>query len=58
MRLFLIFLVSFAISLSTSYFAYKLYKIDIPPSVVSLALIILWMVIPDKYINKITGKKE
>jgi hypothetical protein len=58
MKLFLIFLFSFAISLSTSYFAYKLYKIDIPPSVVSLALIILWMVIPDKYINKITGKKE
>lgn len=58
MRLFVIFLVSFAISLSTSYFAYKLYKIDIPPSVVSLALIILWMVIPDKYLNKITGKKE
>ena len=58
MRLFVIFLVSFVISLSTSYFAYKLYKIDIPPSVVSLALIILWMVIPDKYLNKITGKNE
>lgn len=58
MRLFLIFLVSFAISVSVSYFAYKLYKIDIPPSVVSLALIILWMIIPDKYLNKITGNKE
>jgi hypothetical protein len=58
MRLFLIFLVSFAISVSVSYFAYKLYKIDIPPSVVSLALIILWMIIPDKYLNKINGNKE
>ena len=58
MRLFLIFLFSFAISISVSYFAYKLYKIDIPPSVVSLTLIILWMVIPDKYLNKITGKNE
>ena len=58
MRLFLIFLISFAISVSVSYFAYKLYKIDIPPSVVSLTLIILWMVIPDKYLNKITGKNE
>ena len=58
MRLFLIFLISFAISVSVSYFAYKLYKIDIPPSVVSLALIILWMIIPDKYLNKINGNKE
>ena len=58
MRLFLIFLVSFAISVSVSYFAYRLYKIDIPPSVVSLALIILWMIIPDKYLNKINGNKE
>lgn len=58
MRLFLIFLVSFAISVSVSYFAYKLYNIDIPPSVVSLTLIILWMIIPDKYLNKINGNKE
>ena len=58
MRLFLIFLISFAISVSVSYFAYKLYKIDIPPTVVSLALIILWMIIPDKYLNKINGNKE
>ncbi len=41
MRLFLIFLVSFAISLSTSYFAYKLYKIDIPPKLK-----------PEKFIDK------
>lgn len=58
MRLFLIFLVSFAISLSTSYFAYKLFKIDLPPSVVSLALIILWVSLPESLMNKITGKKE
>ena len=58
MRLFLIFLISFAISVSVSYFAYKLYKIDIPPTVVSLAIIVIWVSLPDKYINKITGKKE
>lgn len=58
MRLFLIFLVSLAISLSTSYFAYKLFKIDLPPSVVSLAIIILWVSLPETVTNKISGKKE
>lgn len=58
MRLFLIFLVSFTISLSISYFAYKLFKIDLPPSVVSLALIILWILLPESVMNKITGKKQ
>ena len=55
MRLFLIFLISFAISISASYFTYKLYKIDIPPSVVSLALLVLFIVLPDKWLNKING---
>ena len=58
MRLFVIFLVSFAISLSISYFAYKLYKIDIPPSVVSLALLVLFIVMPYKWLNKINGTDE
>lgn len=58
MRLFVIFLISFAISLSISYFAYKLYKIDIPPSVVSLALLVLFIVMPYKWLNKINGTDE
>lgn len=58
MRLFLIFLVSLTISLSTSYFAYKLFKIDLPPSVVSLAIIILWVSLPETVTNKISDKKE
>ena len=58
MRLFLIFIISFAISVSVSYFAYKLYKIDIPPTVVSLALLVLIMVLPYKWLNKINGTDE
>lgn len=57
MRLFVIFLVSFAFCNLASYLAYKLYKVDISPTIISLALITLYMVLPDKWINKINGNE-
>lgn len=55
MRLFLIFMISFAISCGTSYLAYKLFNIDISPPVVSIALLASFMMLPNKWVNKING---
>lgn len=55
MRLFVIFLVSFAFCNLVSYLAYKLYKVDISPTIISLALLVLYIVLPDKWLNKING---
>jgi len=53
MKLFVIFLVSFVFCNLVSYLAYKLFKIDISPTIISLALITLYMVLPDKWSSKL-----
>lgn len=55
MRLFVIFLISFAFCNVVSYLAYKFYKIDISPTIISLALLVFYMMLPDKWLNKING---
>ena len=57
MRLFLIFAVNIAISVGTSYALYKWFKLDVSPTIVSLAMLTLWMVLPDSVVDRINGKK-
>lgn len=56
MRMFFIFLLIFVSSIIISHFAYKLYLIDISPSMVGIAYIVIWICLPEKWINKINGK--
>lgn len=58
MRLFVFFLISFVFCNLVSYLAYKLYKIDVDPSVISLLIITVFIVLPNKWIDKINGKKQ
>jgi hypothetical protein len=57
MRMFLIFVVSLIISMGTSYALYKFFKVDVSPTIISLAMLILWMVLPDNVVDRINGKK-
>jgi len=57
MRMFLIFVVSLIISCGTSYALYKFFKVDVSPTIISLALLTLWMVLPDSVMDRINGKK-
>jgi|Laugrespbdmm15sd_2_1035082.scaffolds.fasta_scaffold04859_7 hypothetical protein len=57
MRMFLIFVVSLIISMGTSYALYKFFKVDVSPTIISLAMLILWMVLPDSVVDRINGKK-
>jgi|LauGreDrversion4_2_1035121.scaffolds.fasta_scaffold17782_4 hypothetical protein len=57
MRLFVIFIVSLAFSALVSYLAYKLFKFDLSPTIVSLAMLIVWSLLPDHVVDRITGKK-
>jgi hypothetical protein len=57
MRMFLIFVVSLIISMGTSYVLYKFFKIDVSPTIISLAMLILWSVLPDSVVDRINGKK-
>ncbi len=57
MRLFVIFIVSLAFSALVSYLAYKLFKFDLSPTIVSLAMLIVWSLLPDHVIDRITGGK-
>ena len=57
MRMFLIFVVSLIISCGTSYILYKFFKSDVSPTVISLAMLTLWMLLPDSVTDRINGKK-
>lgn len=57
MRMFLIFVVSLIISCGTSYALYKFFKADVSPTVISLAMLTLWMLLPDSVTDRINGKK-
>ena len=57
MRMFLIFVVSFIISMGISYALYKFFKVDVSPTIISLAMFILWALLPDSMVDRINGKK-
>jgi len=55
--MFLIFIVSLIISCGTSYALYKFFKVDVSPTIISLAMLTLWMLLPDIVLERINGKK-
>ena len=57
MRMFLIFVVSLIISMGTSYALYKFFKVNVSPTIISLAMFILWTLLPDSVVDRINGKK-
>ena len=57
MRMILLLIINLIISLGGSILLYKLYKIDVSPTIISLATLTILMLLPEKYFTKITGQK-
>jgi len=57
MRMLLIFLTGLGLSTLASYLLYKYYHINVPPSIGGLFLVFVWMMLPNKWTNKISGNK-
>ena len=55
MRFFLIFIVSLVFSVGTSYILIKHFNVDVSPTTISLLLMTIMFLLPDKWMNKITG---
>ena len=58
MRMFIIFVASTIVSLFLSYICTTKLNKNVPPSVFALAFLVLWIVLPEKWINKINGTKN
>ena len=57
MRMILLLVINLIISLGGSILIYKLFKIDVSPTIISLATLTLLMLLPEKYFTKLTGQK-
>lgn len=57
MRMILLLIINLIISLGGSILIYKLFKIDVSPTIISLATLTLLMLLPEKYFTKLTGQK-
>jgi len=57
MRMILLLVINLIISLGGSILLYKLFKIDVSPTIISLATLTILMLLPEKYFTKITGQK-
>ena len=56
MKLFYIFIVNLALSLFVSILLYKLFKIDISPVTISLATIVIYICLPQRFHDWIAEK--
>ena len=56
MRLILVFLFSVVLATCISYILFKQFKINLPPSIIGLFLVMVWALLPDKWTKKITGE--
>jgi hypothetical protein len=56
MKIFLAFFINLVISLGTSYILYKFFKKDVSPTIISIALIVVYMFLPQKFHDWIAEK--
>ncbi len=58
MKLFLVFFINLALSLGTSILLYKLFKVDVSPTIISIGLIVAYMFLPQKFHDWVSNKDE
>jgi hypothetical protein len=56
MKLFLVFFINLALSLGTSILLYKLFKLDVSPTIISIGLIVAYMFLPQRFHDWIAEK--
>ena len=56
MRAILFFIINLVISLGTSYILYKFFKKDVSPTIISIALIVVYMFLPQRFHDWIAEK--
>jgi len=49
MKLFCIFIINLAVSLFASILLYKLFKVDVSPTIISIGLIVTYMFLPQRF---------
>jgi hypothetical protein len=49
MKIFLVFAINLAVSLLTSILLYKLFKVDVSPTIISIGLIVVYMCLPQRF---------
>ena len=56
MKIFLVFFINLAVSLFASILLYKLFKVDVSPTIISIGLIIAYMCLPQRFHDWISEK--
>jgi len=56
MKMFLVFFINFAVSLLSSILLYKLFKVDVSPTIISIGLIVVYMCLPQRFHDWIVEK--
>jgi hypothetical protein len=56
MKIFLAVVINLVISLLSSILLYKLFKVDVSPTIISIGLIVAYMCLPQKFHNWIAEK--
>ena len=56
MKIFLAFFINLALSLGTSILLYKLFKVDVSPTIISIGLIVADMFLPQRFHDWIAEK--
>ena len=56
MKLFCIFIVNLALSLFASILLYKLFKVDVSPTIISIGLIVTYMFLPQRFHDWVSEK--
>ena len=49
MKMFLVFFINLAVSLLSSILLYKLFKVDVSPTIISIGLIVGYMFLPQRF---------
>jgi hypothetical protein len=58
MKLLLFFAANLALSLGGSILLYKLYKVDVSPTIISMALIVIFLVAPQRFHDWLHNKND
>jgi hypothetical protein len=56
MKMFLVFFINLALSLLSSILLYKLFKVDVSPTIISIGLIVVYMCLPQRFHDWIAEK--
>ena len=56
MKIFLVFAINLAVSLLTSILLYKLFKVDVSPTIISIGLIVVYMFLPQRFHDWVAEK--